>query len=99
MSISIGFEEDLAHAIDKNFYESYKQWTFDNRTASSSQKVWRYFALRHIWALVYNLALSTLKFERVLQGVFTHGNTIGVYFQKAMHLKWNISDRFNKFIV
>ena len=34
-----GLEEDLAEAIDKNFYEFYKRWTLDNPTASSSQKV------------------------------------------------------------
>ena len=34
-----GLEEDLAEAIDKDFYESYKTWTLDNQNASSSQKV------------------------------------------------------------
>ena len=33
-------EEELAEAIDKDFYESYKTWTLDNQNASSSQKVW-----------------------------------------------------------
>ena len=32
-------EEELAEAIDKDFYDSYKTWTLDNVHASSSQKV------------------------------------------------------------
>ena len=34
-----GLEEELADAIDKDFYDSYKTWTLDNQNASSSQKV------------------------------------------------------------
>ena len=39
MNLCPGLEEDLAEAIDKNFYEFYKRWTLDNPNASSSQKV------------------------------------------------------------
>ena len=34
-----GLEEELAEAIDQDFYDSYKTWTLDNVHAPSSQKV------------------------------------------------------------
>ena len=39
MIVYPGLEEELAEAIDKDFYDSYKTWTLDNQNASSSQKV------------------------------------------------------------
>ena len=39
MIVYLGLEEELAEAIDKDFYDSYKTWTLDNQNASSSQKV------------------------------------------------------------
>ena len=39
MIVYRGLEEELAEAIDKAFYNSYKTWTLYNQNASSSQKV------------------------------------------------------------
>ena len=39
MIVYPGLEEELAEAIDKDFYDSYKTWTLDNQNASSAQKV------------------------------------------------------------
>ena len=39
MIVYPGLEEELAEAIDKDFYDSYKTWTLDNENASFSQKV------------------------------------------------------------
>ena len=39
MTVYPGLEEDLAEAIDKDFYDSYKNWTLNNRHAETSQKV------------------------------------------------------------
>ena len=35
MIVYPGLEEELAEAIDKDFYDSYKTWTLDNQKASS----------------------------------------------------------------
>ena len=39
ITLDAGLEEDLAEAIDKDFYESYKTWVSDNPTATTSKKV------------------------------------------------------------
>ena len=39
MNIYPALEEDLAEAINEDFYDSYKTWTLDNPNAKTSQKV------------------------------------------------------------
>ena len=39
ITLDAGLEENLAIAIDKDFYESYRTWVADNPTATTSKKV------------------------------------------------------------
>ena len=51
-----GLEEELAEAIDKNFYDSYKTWTLDNPKApTTSQKV-SVFQMKQNLELIFRFA-------------------------------------------